>query len=133
MEDLEAEANRIFQASLASGSHLAYQRGVNAFQQFRYTYGFPDIWPANDWQVVAFISSLSLGGRAPSTISSYVAGVAFLHKLNNWVDPTKSFVVKKLLEGCKRLRGQKDCRAPITLEVLQAINTSVRCGVLIQL
>ena len=74
--------------------------------------------------MVAFISALSLEGKAPSTIMSYIAGVAYMHKVNNWQDPTKSFIIQKLIEGSKRLNGRPDGRAPLTLNVLvDVLNT----------
>ena len=50
-----------------------------------------------------------------------MSGISFQHKVNDLYDPTKSFVVKKLLEGCKRVRRLNDIRAPITTTVLGTI------------
>ena len=50
-----------------------------------------------------------------------MSGISFQHKVNDLYDPTKSFVVKKLLEGCKRIRRSNDIRAPITTTVLGKI------------
>ena len=61
--------------------------------------------------MVAFISALSLEGKAPSTTISYIAGVAYMHKVNNWQDPTKSFILQKSIEGSKRLNGSSVARA----------------------
>lgn len=98
-----------------------YQRGVNSFEQFRSSHGFSLCWPAPCSHIVSFIAALSLEGKAPSTISSYLAGVAFNHKINGWDDPLKAFVIQKLLEGSRRLNRRTDSRAPLTLAILREL------------
>ena len=118
MGHLAAESHRLLQASLADATHSVYQRGVSTFEQFRGKLGLMLTWPAPCSHVVAFISSMSLEGKAPATISSYLAGIAFWHKINGWEDPSKAFIVQKLVEGSKRLNGSPDSRAPLTLPLL---------------
>ena len=118
MDPLIAEAHRLLQASLAEGTHRAYQGGVTSFNKFRASAGYQQSWPAPCHQVVAFIAALSLEGKAPATIKSYIAGLAYIHKINGWEDPTKLFIIQKLLEGSQRLNGRVDKRVPITFPVL---------------
>ena len=66
-----------------------------------------------------FISFLSLHGYAPSTINSHVAALAFVHNINGWLNPTESFLIKKLKEGCKRSNSRKDGRPPIIPGLLE--------------
>ena len=117
LESVAAEAQRLLQASLAVSTHRVYQRSTDAFIDFRYKFGLQQYWPVPCDHVVAFISALSLEGKAPSTIISYIAGVAYMHKVNNWQDPTESFIIQKLIEGSKRLNGRPDGRAPLTRNV----------------
>ena len=44
-----------------------------------------------------------------------------VHKDNGWMDPTSSFLVGKLKEGCRRLKPSYDSRCPITFPVLQRL------------
>jgi hypothetical protein len=64
---------------------------------------------------------MSIDGKAPSTISTYIAAISFVHKINGWWDPTANFIVKKLKEGCKRLKGHVDNRRPISLSILKQL------------
>ncbi len=41
--------------------------------------------------------------------------------MHNIPDPTEVFIVKKLLEGCRRSRRSRDTRAPITENILLKI------------
>ena len=121
MESLEVEAKRLFQASLASSTHSLYQRGVDAFDNFRLTSGLARQWPAPYGHIVLFVAYMSLNGKSPATIGSYIAGVSHFHRVQNWTDPTKVFVVRKLLEGSRRLSGKIDTRLPITLSILSRL------------
>ena len=75
----------------------------------------------NNSTKVAFLAFLSLEGFAPATITSHLSAIAFVHKLNGWPDPTTSFVVKKLKEGCRHLNIHSDCRLPITFPLLKRL------------
>lgn len=98
-----------------------YRNAVSAFDNFRCSYNLPTAWPSSVPQVTLFISYCFEMGYAPSTISTYLSGISFHHKLHNLEDPTASFMVKKLLEGCKRMRHNRDVRAPITEPILLRI------------
>jgi site-specific recombinase XerD len=63
---------------------------------------------------------------APSTIKLYIAGISFFHKVYSLNDPTDNFVIKKMLEGCKRLRTRQDYRAPISHRMLTKIITALK-------
>ena len=53
---------------------------------------------------------------------TYISGIGFfVHKLRNLDDHTAAFIVKKLLEGCRRSRSVRDVRAPLTEAILQRI------------
>ncbi|CAG2205846.1 unnamed protein product [Mytilus edulis] len=79
----------------------------------------------NDWPVpvndlVNFIAFLSVQGLSGETISSYISGVSYHHKIQGIQDTTKFFIIGKALEGIKRIQGGKrnDIRAPITVQLL---------------
>ena len=64
---------------------------------------------------------------APSTLSTYISAVAFCHKLNGWSDPSQSFIVQKLKEGCRRSNRKSDIRRPVTLDLLGRLCHIVAC------
>ena len=106
--------SRLVNNSLARGTQVAYAKSIEEFASFKHKFGFGYSWPASYRQVAAYIAYLSLEGLAVSTISSRSSGIAFLHKINGWEDPTDNFLVKKLKEGCKRQDKVEDSRCPIT-------------------
>ena len=112
---------RLLGASFSSSTWGAYIRGAEQFQRFRLRAGLPQLWPAPSTHIAAFIAGLSLDGLAPSTIGTYSAAVAYIHKINNWPDPTNNFLVHKLREGCRRLGRSTDTRRPITTDLLGKI------------
>ena len=48
----------------------------------------------------------------------YVAAVAYVYKVNNWMDPTTSFLIHKLMERFLRLNHKSDARWPIPINQL---------------
>ena len=121
MGPLETEAHRLTNASLANSTQAIYRHRVSSFEFFRKKLGVNDMWPAPVAHVIAYKSQMSIDGKAPSTISTYISAIAFVHKINGWTDPTDNFIVQKLKEGCKRLKGNKDSRRPITLSILRQL------------
>ena len=68
-----------------------------------------------------FIAFLFEQEYAPGTIISLISALSFVHKLLLVFDPTDTYFIKKLLQGCKKLKGQKDTRLPITISILTKI------------
>lgn len=65
-------------------------------------------------------------GHSPRTISTYIAALNFYHKANGWKNIADNFTIKKMLEGCRRLKQTKDNRAPLTRDILQSINRNLQ-------
>ncbi|CAG2189329.1 unnamed protein product [Mytilus edulis] len=66
------------------------------------------------------VTVITDNGLSGGTISSYISGVSYHHKIQGIQDTTKFFIIGKALEGIKRIQGGKrnDIRAPITVQLL---------------
>ena len=82
--------------------------------------------PLHHHQILLFISYLHLLGRAPATITTYVAALGFVHKFNNQPDPTNTFIVQKTLSTVNKKFGKPDNRLPITQFILQLLLDSIQ-------
>ena len=78
-------------------------------------------WPPSLEQIVQFIGFMSAKGLSDAAARTYIAGMSYKLKLQNYPDETQNFIVKKLLEGDKRLSKCKDTRSLITLDILHKI------------
>ena len=109
-------------ASIAANSHKAYAAGWKAFCEFRQQ-PHEVVGPlASAAEVRRFVAWLSLRCFAPSTIANYVSGVSyFFYKRQGMPDPTKDFLVSKLIERCRRDNGTMDKRVPISLPMLERL------------
>lgn len=114
--------NRLLDASLAPNTSAAYRTALGAFQQFLRAFSLPNIYPITPNQLVLFISYCFEKNLSPNTINTYVAGVNHMHKLHGFPDLRESFLVKKVMEGCFKLRKAKDVRLPITITILTDIS-----------
>lgn len=70
-----------------------------------------------------FIGHLFSVNYSPSSISSYISAIGYVHTILNMHDPTKAFITKKILKGCQSSVPTKDTRLPITRDILQKLNT----------
>lgn len=75
--------------------------------------------------IILFLSFCFEKGLSPKSITTYLAGINYYHKLNGFYDIKEVFIIRKLLEGCHRSRISLDNRAPITLSVLVNICNSL--------
>ena len=80
--------------------------------------------PLSEYNVYNFICYLFGRAYSPSTIVSHISAISYIHKLDIQ-DPTTSFVIRKLLKGCNNLQPNRDCRLPITKDILIKILNSL--------
>lgn len=121
MGSLRKRACSLLKSSLSENTQLAYESALKNFNLFRVKYGLESTWPVPLHQIVSFISYCAEMAYAPSSINLYISAISFKHKINQWFDHTQSFLVKKLLEGCKRQKNHKDNRSPISYDILKEI------------
>ena len=56
---------------------------------------------------------------APSTVLTILSALGFWHKLNGLEDPTRHYLVTKMVAGIRNTRQTADVRLPITIPILQ--------------
>lgn len=78
-------------------------------------------WPPKIEDIVHFIAFISIKNLAYNTAKSYISAIAFQCKILDKNDVTQHFIVKKCLEGMRRLKSRSDSRLPITENILQNI------------
>ena len=115
------EIRKLTEAAFAPSTHRAYEQGVRAFEQFCVALSLPCKWPVPKEHIPHFVAFLSLEGKALATVKNYLAALAAKHKINEWPDPTDTWIVKKLLKGFGRRPASQDARKPITFDRLKEI------------
>ena len=83
--------------------------------------------PLSVYNVCNFICYLFGRAYSPSTIVSHtcISAISYIHKIMDIQDPTTSFLIGKLLKGCNNLQPNRDCRLPITKDILIKIVNSL--------
>lgn len=117
----------LLDSALTAGSKTSYQRAWGVFQRFHQRfYGSATLsLPLPSSQLTLFISYLSAKKLAHSTITSCMSAISYVHKLKGYRDPTKTFLIHKLLTALSRQRSV-DLRLPITRPVLHELVKSLR-------
>ena len=123
---LNPTVSLLLESSISVATKQAYQRAWQHFLQYlkekSITFQFPIPVPC----LADFVGHLFDSEYAPGTIMSMLSALSFVHKLVGNMDPTESFLVKKLLMGSRKLRQQKDVRLPITIGILSKIINASR-------
>jgi hypothetical protein len=126
MEHLDSEIQSLLKSSMACNTWKTYNSAIESFDNFRQIYKLPDIWPVPVQDIIRYIAHLSHAKTSASTVATYISGLSHIHKLNGFDDPTKSFVVSKILEGFKRENpGSKDLRMPVSSALLKQLINSL--------
>ena len=60
------------------------------------------VYPANDLAITIYMLSLIQKGKSVATIHQFVFSVAWIHSVGGFPNPTKSPMVKTVLEGARR-------------------------------
>ena len=104
-----------------------YQRTWAVFTEF-YTHYFnsaPPSLPLTCASLALFISYLNARKLAPATVTSYLSAISYVHKIAGVHDPTKTFVIQKLMRAISRSKSA-DIRLPITRSVLHQLVRSLQ-------
>jgi len=126
MAQLVSLATTFLLASLADGTRIAYAKAMSKLRAFASSLQPPKCWfPSTTETVVLFITSMLESHYSPASVQSTLSGVAFIHKLYSFPDPTCHFIVKKIMQGASKLHPQCDIRAPITLDILDKLSNSI--------
>lgn len=120
---LNYELFTLLNNSLAPSSRASYKNALGHFITFVQTY-YPSssVFPASADTLAQFITSCHLRQLRPSTITTYISAVGYIHKLYGWANPSDSFIVKKLLQALRKIQPA-DKRHPFTTDKLRSIVT----------
>ena len=92
--------SKLLQSPLASNSLDIYNRAWSVFREFCTSVLGTSIDPPVSGEIIClFVAYLHHIKRAPSTISTYLSKIGHVHKLLNFADPTKNYVVSKTCHG----------------------------------
>ena len=92
-------------SAIMEGSRKTYERAWRMYVNFATDFGEPglSLLPVSVNSLALFISYLSARKFASSRILTYVSALSYVHKLSNLPDPSKNFLVQKLLTAHNRL------------------------------
>ena len=86
-------------------------------------------FPSTSSQVAQYVSYLHYSGMKASSIKSHLSAIAFMHQIHNFNNPTKSFLINKLLSAYSKYDPPTKIRRPITSTILTHLIHSVKTRV----
>lgn len=125
-QDLQDIKDHILYSSLSKSTIKTYRRMLNQFTNFQKTqYASDKVFPSTTGKVADYIAFLFMKNQSFATILSHVSVISFVHRLDNLKDPTKHFLLSKMLKGIQKLKPTHDIRLPITPTILLKIITAL--------
>ncbi|CAC5357789.1 unnamed protein product [Mytilus coruscus] len=113
-------------AALAPSTQATYSRAWKTFDSFCTEIMNQSLQPPISVATISlFIAYMFKKSYAPSTISTYLSAIAYVHKMMSMPDNTRSFLVEKLVTGTYRLSKTFDSRLPITIPILNKLLHSI--------
>lgn len=110
------------QAALAPSTRSTYRRAWDLFETFSSTImGQQFHLPLSVSTISLFVAYLFSKSLAPSTVSTYLSAIGYVHKMLSLPDNTQTFLVEKLVMGTYRLSKTFDTRLPITIPILNKL------------
>lgn len=112
------------QAALAPSTQNTYRRAWATFESFSVeVLGQVSILPRSVSTISLFVAYMIKKSFSPSTISTYLSALGYVHKMLSFPDNTRTFLVDKLVTGANRLSQTIDTRLliPILNKMLLAI------------
>ena len=115
----------LLHSALASSSQAGYQRSWQLFHAFLSQLNLPMCLPISVSVLALFIAYLVQLNYAPSTISTHVSAIGYVHKLQSLDDPTSSFLIQKLLHANQKRPRSVDSRLPIDKVMLDKLGMAL--------
>ena len=114
-------AGSLIQASLEENTKTVYRRAWTQLKTFMIDQSLSLTLPVAERAIIMFIAHLFENNYAAATILTSISSISYVHQLHDFPDPSKSFLVRKLLQGVKKSNKSIDTRLPITLPMLQKL------------
>ena len=95
--------------------------GMDLYVQFAQKYSISEQFPVRVSNLALFIAYLASQSYKPSTISSCVSAIGYVHKLKAVPDPTSSFLILRLLRACHKQQKNVDSRMPVVKPMLERL------------
>ena len=101
------------------GAYKRYERWASDIEEL-------SVFPSNDLATTIYILSLIQIGKSTAVINQFVSASRWLHKLAGHKDPTRSHMVRTVLDGARRSLGKPTVRKePINTRIINQIHGSL--------
>lgn len=116
---------QLLDSTLAPATANSYRNAFRHYKRFHAQfYTLDPVLPISTARLAQFIAYCHDQHFKGSTITSMVSALAYLHNINSLPDPSKVFIIKKLLYGLRK-HSTPDRRLPISYAILQNLLTAL--------
>lgn len=125
-EYLTETVSKMLDAAVSKNTQKSYKTARSVYEKyFLKIYHSSPIYPSSIMHILYFVSWLHDQKKPHNTISTYLAGNSYHHRIRELPGPTQFFIIKKFIKGAQRLSGTPDVRLPITPNILHKLVKSL--------
>lgn len=118
--------SRDLETSLSLSARKQYKASWNKFANFIKNKLRAKSMPCSKYNLALYVTHLAGQRLKTSSIRSNLSAIAFFHKVNGHKDPTKSFLISKLLLSYTKRDSPQRTRQPLTQKILRKLVSATR-------
>lgn len=123
---LQDKVRRLIDASTAAETRRAYSCQLRKFFLWCSSMNIASPFPTSAEILAAYIAHLADENKSCSTLEQSLAAINALHKANDFVSPTESLIIRKIVKGYKREHGTQPKKSDAaTIEIIRYLLNSI--------
>lgn len=118
---MNRDVKRLLDNALAPATKSSYSNALKHYKRFHTSFylGTP-LLPVSSVKLAQFIAYCNAQSLKPTTITSYVSAISYVHKINALPNPVDAFAIRKILYGLRKA-SPPDKRKPFDIPLLRAL------------
>ena len=118
---LEALTAELIQGGYANSTLVYYKAWWAKLVKFLTDHNLSEQLPINSHHIALFLADLFKAGKKEGALRSILSAIAFKHKLEGKEDPTKAFIIKRLLTGARKAKGNPPRKLALNINILMKL------------
>lgn len=100
---------------------IAYSSAWENLLSFLKQLGLPSSPPIDPKHISLYLAHLHALGKGSGYAKAHLSAIAFNHKMKELPDPTKTFIISRIIKSFEKRRPLRRQRTPITIKVLRRL------------
>ena len=118
---LETVTAELIQGGCANSLLVYYSIWWAKLVKFLKDHNLSQQLPRNSHHIALFLAALFKAGKKEGALRTILSAVVFKHKMEGKEDPTKAFIIKRLLTGARKAKGNPPRKLALNKNILKKL------------